>query len=759
LTPFLHQPTGRPKCLVRVLHRHNWTYFSEAAAGSANMEGSKTKAVCSQCQKEYCVAAHLIAQKAVCQDCQNRSKSSFSDEPTNYRIVAKLAIESKLVGKQQLKTALCEYKRQREVGKEVSLEEILFKKGLITSGQMKTLWATGQFWEIRCRDRRFCESALKKGLASQDEVASALEGQMWAFNKSKIVWPIGDVLVQAGVLTEEQKEAIRAEQKDPGQQPSAPEPETETDESGTVPTDQPPGLTLTVTKDGLAAYVSTPEGSPGDVSKEGLRTFLEERGITQGIVDDTTMDRLLASEQLQKDGIQVAEGRPPEMGTASSVKYAFEVSHTRVGTVRQGGAVDFKEKGGVPYVEKGGLLAEKVPGRPGKSGVDVYGNAISPQKTKGKTLRCGAGTQLTEDGLKVLATVAGEPKVSFGGKISVLSEHKITGDVGPETGHVDFPGHISIAGTVQDGYRVTGGNISAKEILKAHIDALGNVTVAGGITGATIKAEGDVKAKYIQNSTISAFGNVTAEKEIIASQVSTSGTCKVSRGKILTSRITAKQGIEGMEIGTEVSNPCKLKIGVDDHVEQELKDMGMTVAGLTTDLQDLKNEEKALNDQNRGIHNRLTELAQTQDLGMAKQKNLKDQLETLQTEENSQEAAAVERSLKELAQEIKAAEKETSQLFKKQDQLQKNDKDIQTKINEVEDRIEELDHEKQGILEHAQKQAVKAVLRVNGSIHAGTIVSGPRSSRTLEKELRNVKIKEHKKTDAADEWEIVISNR
>ena len=723
------------------------------------MGGSKTKAVCSQCQKEHWVPAHLIAQKAVCQDCQNQSKSSFSDEPTNYRIVAKLAIESKLVGKQQLKTALCEYKREREVGKEVSLEEIFFQKGLITSGQMKTLWATGRFWEIRRRDRRFCESALKKGLASQDAVASALEGQMRAFNKSKTVWPIGDVLVQAGVLTEEQKETIRAKQKDPGQELSAPEPETETDESGTAPTDQPPGLTLTVTKDGLAAYVSTPEGSPAEVSKEGLRTFLEEKGITQGIVDDAAMSRLLASEQLQKNGIQVAEGRPPEMGTASSVKYAFEVSHTRVGTVTQGGAVDFKEKGEVPYVEKGGLLAEKVPGRSGKPGVDVYGNAISPQKTKDKKLRCGAGAQLSEDGLKVSAIVVGEPKVSFGGKISVLSEHKITGDVGPETGHVDFPGHISIAGTVQDGYRVTGGNISAKEILKAHIDALGNVTVAGGITGATIKAEGDVTAKYIQNSTILAFGNVTAEKEIIASQVSTSGACKVSRGKILTSRITAKQGIEGMEIGTEVSSPCKLKIGVDDHVEQELKDIGITVAGLKEDLQDLESKEKELNDQNRGIHNRLTELAQTQDLGMAKQKNLKDQLETFQTEGNSQEAAAVDRRLKELEQGIKAAEKETTQLFKKQDQLQKNEKDIETEINEVEDRIEELDHEKQGILEHAQKQATKALLRVNGSIHAGTIVSGPRSSRTLEKELRNVRIKEHKKTDAADDWEIVISNR
>jgi hypothetical protein len=93
------------------------------------MGGSKTKAVCSQCQKEYWVAAHLIAQKAVCQDCQNRSKPAFSDEPTNYRIVAKLAIESKLVGKQQLKTSLCEYKREREAGKEVCLEEIFFQKG------------------------------------------------------------------------------------------------------------------------------------------------------------------------------------------------------------------------------------------------------------------------------------------------------------------------------------------------------------------------------------------------------------------------------------------------------------------------------------------------------------------------------------------------------------------------------------------------------------------------------------------------------
>ena len=53
----------------------------------------------------------------------------------------------------------------------------------------------------------------------------------------------------------------------------------------------------------------------------------------------------------------------------------------------------------------------------------------------------------------------------------VHSELVIDGDVGYETGHIEFDGHIEIRGSVLDGFRVTGRSLKVGEINKSEVAA------------------------------------------------------------------------------------------------------------------------------------------------------------------------------------------------------------------------------------------------------------------------------------------------
>ena len=57
------------------------------------------------------------------------------------------------------------------------------------------------------------------------------------------------------------------------------------------------------------------------------------------------------------------------------------------------------------------------------------------------------------------------------------------------------------------------------------------------------------------------------EKEIMDSRAILSGVCKSERCKIIFARISARKGFDVAQIGTSVSEPCRLRAGVNDHVD------------------------------------------------------------------------------------------------------------------------------------------------------------------------------------------------
>jgi len=384
---------------------------------------------------------------------------------------------------------------------------------------------------------------------------------------------------------------------------------------------------------------------------------------------------------------------------------------------------------------------------------------LKPPPPSDVKLLFGSGVEPSEDRLKLYAKSDGQPKFSLGGRLSVVSDLVINGDVDLKSGHIDFEGDVKITGTIQSGFNVKGTNVEAKEIMGAQITASGDITTTGGIIGAVIKAQGSIKAKYIKHATISTFGDIIVQKEITDSDINTSGACLLDRGKILSSEISAKQGIEAVDIGTDLSSPCRLTVGVDDHIEAEMEGLQNAIKRREDRLTKMNGQITALDSKHQKIHEEIADLAQLQDRSLVNQRTLKQRLEDL-PEEVSEKRPELESGIAALGQQAQDAEVSLGNLFDKQDKLTHQTEEVQHEAEQVKEDIYELKNELDAIHHWAKSQKKAAVIKVSGEVVQGTFISGPHTRTVVKDTARHVTIREVRNTDldSAVEWEIKLQS-
>ena len=174
---------------------------------------------------------------------------------------------------------------------------------------------------------------------------------------------------------------------------------------------------LIVSEDQLQAYICAREEGIGSVTAEDLKKFLKEKGISYGVVDDSQIGEYLSLEALPRKPYLIAEGKPAKPGKDAEIIFYFDRDPLKIGSVRAGGSIDFKDKGEIPQVKQGDLLVEKIPLVKEEPGKDVYGKAIPAEKAKDVQIRCGTGTKKSADDLRVYAGVGGRPELLADGRL------------------------------------------------------------------------------------------------------------------------------------------------------------------------------------------------------------------------------------------------------------------------------------------------------------------------------------------------------
>ncbi|MBN2125849.1 MAG: DUF342 domain-containing protein, partial [Deltaproteobacteria bacterium] len=431
----------------------------------------------------------------------------------------------------------------------------------------------------------------------------------------------------------------------------------------------------------------------------------------------------------------------------------------KVGTVKDGGAIDFKDRGEIPQVRKDDLLAEKTPSREGTPGSDVYGLPIPAPAPREVKIKPGKGTRLSEDGTLLYANIDGRPEFTAEGRVSVFPELRITGDVDLKTGHVIFDGDIIVSGTVQNGFRVKGGSLSANEILRAEIEMDGDVVAFGGIIGATIRTAANVRARYIHDGDIEAMGDVVVEKEIIDSRIETSGECITKRGHIFSSQVFAKKGIQAIQIGSPTSKACTLVVGVDMRVKREIEGIKEGIAGKQKEKEVLEKGRDDLDRREKDLQAKIGEKAQIQDRSMVKQRELSTKLDALKEAGQADQAAQVEAVIQEMEEAFRKQEEALEALFEEQDGITEELSGLNKQVEEREAEIEQLNNRIVELTEWSRAEKGNPVVQVQGEIMAYTVLKGLHASLTLPENHSGVTVKEGKVfgPDKSVDWKFRIT--
>ena len=211
----------------------------------------------------------------------------------------------------------------------------------------------------------------------------------------------------------------------------------------------------------------------------------------------------------------------------------------------------------------GDVVAVKVPPVPGRHGRTVTGTPIGPEPApiQDVELRAGLGTELAYDGLRVVATVDGNP-CCVEGVVTVRPELKLGGDVDERHGDVRFGGNVTIAGDVAGEVEVlAAGDVTVLgDVMGARLASGGRVVVHGAVgKHATIIASADVVARAMANVTVRCGGTLAVREDLIVATVE--GARHVIVGAAVEGgTVSASERLDARTVGGEGGTPTRLHV-------------------------------------------------------------------------------------------------------------------------------------------------------------------------------------------------------
>lgn len=333
-------------------------------------------------------------------------------------------------------------------------------------------------------------------------------------------------------------------------------------------------IAVKISDDYYKAYLSIEFNSNVSVKSEEIIKLLKDKNIIFGlkynIIDEICKNSKTVFNEL------IAEGLPHENGLDAKIDFTVNKEHRAKPQLLEDGRVDFKNMGFVEAVKAGDVLAIKTPATKGKNGTTVTGKVIRAKDGKEAVFKIGKNMRLSADGLQAIAEVDGT--ILFDNdKISVIQMLEIKGDVGVETGNINFQGQVIINGNVTSGYSIEcDGDLVINGVVEgATLRTNGSLVISRGIQGhdnANIYCEGNLTSNFINSATVFSRGDIETGA-IMNSIVKSDGkiTVKGKKGLIVGGDITSKSDIEANVVGSEMGIITSIKLGVDIEVIEELK--------------------------------------------------------------------------------------------------------------------------------------------------------------------------------------------
>lgn len=353
-------------------------------------------------------------------------------------------------------------------------------------------------------------------------------------------------------------------------------------------------IVVRIAKDGMTAYATmeAPFFTKPRAGKKEIEEALARNHVVFGI-DEEAVQKLAESE-LFDDPVPIARGEAPLNGEDGRLELLADPD--RAPEIDQDvQRVDYRMRSTVVNVRQGQIIAVRHPPGKGKNGTSVTGTAIRSLAGKDVSFPAGSGLEISEDGLSLVAAIDGCLQREDG-KLSVLPELEIKGDVDFSVGNIDFAGNVKIYGTVREDFHVVAeGNVEVKDVVEgALIESSGDVVITGGIRGmgkARIVAGGDVVAGFADQAQIRSQGDVNIRGALFHSDVMAQNSVVVMGGQksqIAGGRIQAGREIACHILGSEMGTKTEIVVGVPPEQTERRRELLAIVAQNEVNLQKLE---------------------------------------------------------------------------------------------------------------------------------------------------------------------------
>ncbi len=335
-------------------------------------------------------------------------------------------------------------------------------------------------------------------------------------------------------------------------------------------------VTLKVTKDYLKAYlIVEDEEKPSIEILNSVLDILEQSGIVYG--------RLPIPEPTE-EGWLIAKGKEPVTGEDGRIDLLVDLPNKQAikGSCEDFGInissldedAEFQETHcieNIVNVEKGKVIAKKIPPTQGKAGQDIFGNKIPAPLGKYVPFKPGEGVEISKDGSKLLASIDGRLDIKHDGTISVLDYWTINGSVDAHTGHVNFIGKLlTVNGSIETGFKVkTKGDLIVRDSIEngAHVEAEGNITVNGLIRAnkTFVHTKKDLSCLAIEYARVKVEGNLVVKDYILDARCHVRKNIEViqGRGQILGGTVMAGRSIILNKVGSVANVRTRVFAGYD----------------------------------------------------------------------------------------------------------------------------------------------------------------------------------------------------
>ncbi|WP_020588651.1 DUF342 domain-containing protein [Desulfobacter curvatus] len=697
-------------------------------------------------------------------------------------LIGILAVKNEFISEEQLQKALAQCTGDNDV--EEKLKAYFLAENLISSQNIHRLTMAVKAVSIHQQEYQFGAIALARKVVNKSVLDLALEEQKEQFKKGQKPRRIGDVMVEAGMITIKQRDEILKLQNRSCKPPdladkplSPPKPvadglmlgheahpapannitgETLQSDNGLVldrleqVTQICGGILLQVSCDHLCAFLSKLCDMDPDIPAVVIRTALAEKGVVFGLAADDRIEAFIKSPIADSVLFNVAQGIEPSPGKDTKIEFFFNTDYLRTGGMDDSGNIDFKHWGPRPSVEKGTVLAEKIAGSTPQPGKDVFGNAVSAMKQADDPFRAGVGAELSEDGKKVLATVRGAPRITLAGLIVVNEESDINGDIEKETGPVDVGCNIRVTGSIKAGAKVCGADVSAQEISNSIVEADGDLTIARGINDARVYARGNVYAQSISNSEIVCMGDVFVKKEIVDSKIECSGACSIITGMVVSSRVSAKMGFMAQRVSSGTSGPSRIRVGHDAFTARELEKNSAGTMRLDEEILNFGKKKNAVRSQAFGLKKQMSELERVRDRLLAEYREIDSRSDLPWGDRES-----LGSRLTGLKKNLTVSETKIQTCAKKIKDFVKQAAKIDQQIFEPAVLKKALEDEKKNLIRWSEHIPGKARVVVVDEIVSGTVIMGLHSTFVPKTDLYHVRITERPvKSDDGEDSQI-----